>query len=164
MKRKLWQGLTQEAKVKLEFLEDYPLNKFIDRVEHERQRLEAKHASSHYRVRNERTMPTSASQTQPENRPILTMSFKKKKKATSSESADVEHLKRQIRDLTEQVGQLQTPNRQPRPEKYCSYCRSHTHALRECWRKPIRGTCFDCKRYGCWRGNKNCPGQPVNRT
>ncbi len=51
--------------------EDYPLNKFIDRVEHNRQWLEAKQASSLYRVRNERTNPTSASETQPENRPSI---------------------------------------------------------------------------------------------
>ena len=82
-----------------------------------------------------------------------------KPNATSSESSEVDELNRQIKDLAEQVGKLQTTPSQSQTEWYCSYCRSHTHSLRECWRKPARGSCFDCRRYGCWRGNKNCPGK-----
>ena len=56
IKRKLWQGLTQKSKSRLEgFLdEDYPLNRFIDRVEHERLWLEATHTPSIGRVKPEK--------------------------------------------------------------------------------------------------------------
>ena len=62
IKRKLWQGLTPESKARLEgFLdEDYPQTKFIDRVEHERQWLEAKHSSSLYRIRDEKKPSTTS--------------------------------------------------------------------------------------------------------
>ncbi len=53
IKRNLWHGLPQESNERLEgFLdEDYPLNKFIDRVEHERQLLEARHTPTLNRVK-----------------------------------------------------------------------------------------------------------------
>ncbi|XP_045111714.1 uncharacterized protein LOC123504873 [Portunus trituberculatus] len=163
IKRKLWQGLTQEAKAGLEgFLdENYPLNKFIERVEHERQWLKATHVPSLGRIKPERKEhpPKLDHQTEAQNAspPDLI-----KSNATSSESSDVSELKKQIRDLAEQVGKLHTSPRQPQNERYCSHCRSHSHSLKECWRKPARGSCFDCRQFSCWRGNSNCPGKPKN--
>ena len=46
---------------------------------------------------------------------------------------------------------------QSRP--FCSYCRTSTHSLQECWRKPEKGKCFDCLQFGCRRGNPRCPGK-----
>ena len=164
IKRKLWQGLTQESRSRLEgFLdEDYPLNKFIDRVEHERQWLEATHAPSIGRVNPEKKTSQPKAETSLETHTPSPNTLSKSN-ATSSESSEVDELKRQIKDLTEQVRKLQTTPNQPQTERYCSYCRSHTHSLRECWRKPARGSCFDCRRYGCWRGKKNCPGKITER-
>ncbi len=159
IKKKLWQGLTQDAKERLEgFLdEDYPLAKFIDRVEHERQRLEVSHSSSLFRVKQgkkeeqERNIATLQTPTMTEN---------VKTNATSRESiTKVESLERQIKTLTEELEKLRSSNKKPSSQEYCSYCQSSTHALRDCWRKPPRGTCFDCRRYGCWRGSNNCPGK-----
>ena len=165
IKRKLWQGLTQESKNRLEgFLdEDYPLKRFIDRVEHERLWLEATHTPSIGRVKPEERMTQPKGETNPviHNHSPNTLS---KPNATSSESSEVDELKRQIKDLTEHVGKLQTTSSQSPTERYCSHCRSYTHSLKECWRKPARGSCFDCRRYGCWRGNKNCPGKRTERT
>ena len=163
IKKKLWQGLTPESKARLEgFLDEtYPLSKFIDRVEHERQWLEAKQTVPLYRVKDEGKQPTQLRETNEKCTPNREVTGTE---TTPSECSEVEQLKAQIRDLTKQVQQLHTQPRQSPPTKYCSHCRSHSHNLRECWRKPTRGTCFDCKRYGCWRGNQNCPGPTNNRT
>ncbi len=100
IKRRLWQVLPQEAKARLEgFLdEDYPLDKFVDRVELERHRLEANHAPMLGRVKPEKknypsnltpnlqlTMPVLMlppnQMLHPEN-PQRSVKLKKKKKKT----------------------------------------------------------------------------------
>ncbi len=161
IKRKLWQGLPQEAKARLEgFLdEDYPLGKFVDRVEHERQWLEATHTPTLGRVKPDKKNYPPKQDPQPEAHNVSPDELSKSS-VTSRESSEVDEIKKQLKDLTEQLGKLQTSPRQPQNERYCSHCRSHTHNLRECWRKPTRGSCFDCRQYGCWRGNKTCPGKP----
>ncbi len=154
IKRKIWQGLTQEAKSKLEgFLdEDYPLTKFIERVEHERQWLEATRASSSlYSVTNKNRLFKS-------NELAQSNSLTTKEPAKPSEQSELEQLRKQIKELTEQVGKLQPSGPPSRSGKYCAYCQTTTHNLRECWRKPSRGRCFDCKREGCWRGKRECTG------
>lgn len=159
IKKKLWQGLTQDAKERLEgFLdEDYPLAKFIDRVEHERQRLEASHSSPLFRVKEEKKDEQERNLT---TMKTPTMTDNNKTNATSRESSNkVDSLERQIKALTEELEKLRSSSKKTPPQEYCSYCRSSTHALRDCWRKPSRGSCFDCRRYGCWRGNRDCPGK-----
>lgn len=164
IKRKLWQGLSPAAKVKLEgFLdEDYPLSKFIDRIEHERMWLENDPRPPVSRVKKEQTSTSPQGNPNTESDPTSPVTGIKQN-ATSSESSDIDDLKKQIRDLTAQLGKLQTPS-QPRQGKFCSHCQSNSHSLRECWRKPTRNSCFDCRQYGCWRGNKDCPGRPSRRT
>ncbi len=76
------------------------------------------------------------------------------------ENPQSNEIKAQIKDLPEQIGKLQTSPGQPQKERYSSQCHSCSHNLKECWKKPPRGSCFDCRQYGCWRGNKNCPGKP----
>ena len=51
----------------------------------------------------------------------------------------------------------------PRGGKYCPYCRMHNHTVSECFKKPAPGSCFDCLRMNCKRGQSNCPGR-VNMT
>ena len=46
-----------------------------------------------------------------------------------------------------------------RREKYCPYCRASNHTIAECYRKPRPGSCFDCLRMGCRRGQPGCPGR-----
>ena len=161
IKRKLWQGLTSEAKVKLEgFLdEDYPLDKFVDRVEHERQWLEATQTSILNRIKPEGRNYSHHENNSPINQSV-NPGNSPQPNATSSESPDLNELSRQIKELTEKVEKLQASPRQTRNEQYCSFCRTSTHQLKDCWRKPPRGFCFDCQRQGCWRGKSNCPGQP----
>lgn len=67
IERKLWHGLPQAAKTRVKaFLdENYPLSKFMDRVEHERQLLLDKHAPRVLRVpeKDRRPAPSSGSAT-----------------------------------------------------------------------------------------------------
>ena len=42
---------------------------------------------------------------------------------------------------------------------WCTYCRTDTHAWRDCVYRPTRGECWDCKRTGCRRGKPGCPGK-----
>ncbi len=161
IKRKLRQGLPQEAKARLEGFpdEDYPLDKFLDRVEHERQWLEATHTPTLGRVKPEKKNYPLKPDTQPETH-NASLNDLSQSNATSRESSEVNDIKKQIKDLTEQLGKLQTSPCQPQKERYCSHYHSHSHNLKECWRKPSRGSGFDCRQYGCWRGNKYCPGKP----
>ncbi|RUM27881.1 MAG: hypothetical protein DSY42_09270 [Aquifex sp.] len=182
IKRKLWHGLPQESKERLEaFLdEDYPLHKFIDRVEHERQMLEVKHTPTLHRVKGDKYKgnPQIAEREQSgatswcAQYPPLTEEIvmqpttSKEQKVTPDCKDEKDWLQRQISELREQVKRL-TPREtggQPSPNVYCPHCRSSSHSLRECWSKPSYGACFDCRRQGCWRGNKNCPGKSEPRT
>lgn len=47
--------------------------------------------------------------------------------------------------------------------KYCPYCRATNHSVAECFRNPRPGSCYDCLRSGCRRGNPGCPGR-INMT
>ena len=81
---------------------------------------------------------------------------------------EIEKLRRQVSELTTTLTQMQKkpkyiPNQEKTnnsSEKYCAYCVSKSHNLTDCWRRPPPGHCFDCRRYGCRRGNRNCPGRP----
>ncbi|XP_050687893.1 uncharacterized protein LOC126981190 isoform X2 [Eriocheir sinensis] len=137
IKRKLWSGLPAEAKGRVEgFLdESYPLNKFVDRVEHERQLIIAKHVPTIGRV--EKEQPASEATT-----------------PKSESKSELQELKNQLDSLSKKLERL-TPGRQ----RYCSYCRSNSHDQRECTRSPPPGHCFDCLRKYCRRGHPNCPGK-----
>ncbi len=55
------------------------------------------------------------------------------------ESNEVESLKRQVNELAEQVKRLQSTRetrQSPASNIYCPHCKSTSHTLRECWRKP----------------------------
>ncbi len=95
IKRKLWQGLPQEAKARLEgFLdEDYPLNKFVDRVEHERQWLEATHVPTLGKVKPEKKNYPFKPDTHPEPHTVSPNDLSQSN-ATSRESSDVDEIKK----------------------------------------------------------------------
>ncbi len=133
IKRKLWQCFPQEAQAKIEgFLdEDYPLDKFVDRVEHQRQLLEATHTPTLGRVKPEEKNCPLTYDTQPETHNASPNDLFQSN-ATSRESSEVSEIKIQIKDLTEQIGILQTSPFLPQKECYCSHCHSHSHNLKEC--------------------------------
>ena len=161
IKRKLWQGMPKDCQRRLEaFLEEgYPLNKFIDRVEHERQILLANPSASVNHLKTAKSPP----------------------KNTSSESQEVVDLKNQVKNLTEALAKMKpvisvppplmslpttappnprNPFTTPRTGTYCPCCYSTSHRLIECPTKPPqRNACFDCHRLGCRRGYPTCPGK-----
>ena len=172
LKRKVWQGLPRDLKDKLEsFLdENYPLNKFLNRVEYQRQifletqspivsQVSSKHENS-VRPKEGRSL-TTATTPSPE----------------SENKSEIEDLKEQVKALTTQLSQLKSTNSPSqyhqyqsftpsgrsqsfrKPKLFCPYCRSHTHNLRECASAPRDGSCFDCRRVNWRRGNRNCPGK-----
>ena len=164
IKRKLWQGMPKENQKRLEaFLEeDYPLNKFIDRVEHERQILMANPTSHVYHLQKEKTKSS------PPNNNI--------------ESQEVKDLKEQVKTLTEALAKINNTNsppplmsmplsaptnarnpfNPPRRGIVCPCCYNTNHRLFECPHKPpVRNACFDCHRVGCRRGYPTCPGKPI---
>ncbi len=79
---------------------------------------------------------------------------------TTGSRADVTEMSTEATRCISVCPQLYLYPGQPQKEHYCSHCHSCSHNLKECWRKPSRGSCFECPQYGCWRGNKNCPGKP----
>ena len=170
IKRKLWQGMPKESQRRLEaFLEeDYPLNKFIDRVEHERQILLANTSSQVCHLQKQKTS----------NSPP---------KETTHESQEIIDLKDQVKNLTQALAKMNpvhsypppplmslpvtappnpmNPFTNPRRSASCPCCYSQGHKLFECpVRPPNRNACFDCHRLGCRCGYPTCPGKPtVNR-
>ena len=159
IKRKLWQGMPKESQKRLEaFLEeDYPLTKFIDRVEHERQILIAHPSAQVYHLQKEKTA----------NPP-------------PKESQEISDLKDQVKNLTEALAKMnpvKSANSLPPPlmslpvstpsnpfvnprASSCPCCYSNSHRLFECPVKPPqRNACFDCHRVGCRRGYPTCPGR-----
>ena len=148
IKRKLWHGLPKEAKERIEgFLdEEYPLRQFIERIEHERRELER--------------ATTLQVKSAPEGKETGINKTNKPQEPEISQS-EVDELKRQVRELKAQLAT--TPSKPSNisrsPAKYCAYCRSNSHTLADCWRKPPLGHCFDCRRPGCRRGSQGCPGR-----
>ena len=170
IKRKIWRGLPREVKERTEgFLEeDYPLKKFMERVDYQRQ------------LWLDGQVP-GINQIQPES--------KKTNKGTpekNKESEELIELRQQVANLTQSLNQLQiqgrrTPEYQtppprervkPRPmerrwppshpPKFCAYCQTNSHTLDQCRKAPGPGRCFDCHRENCRRGNPGCP-KGVNR-
>ncbi len=111
------------------------------------------------RIRTERKSYPLKTDTQSENHKT-SPNDPSQPNATPRESLEANERKQQIKDLTEQIGKLQTSPGQPHKERCCSHCHSRSHNLKECWRRPSRGSCYDCRQYGCWRGNKHCPRKP----
>ncbi|KAK4324227.1 hypothetical protein Pmani_005067 [Petrolisthes manimaculis] len=77
--------------------------------------------------------------------------------STKSEDSLAE-LRDKLDKLQQQVRQPFAPRSGPTPPKYCAFCQTETYFLKDCWRKPPRGHCFECLRFGCRRGNPTCPG------
>ncbi|KAG0724109.1 hypothetical protein GWK47_041311 [Chionoecetes opilio] len=162
IKRKLWYGLPVPSREKLEgFLDEgYPLKKFLDRIEHERQILEERP------IQRINMIPTPKR----EEKGLNGKGSDKYTRCSNPETTEdeVERLKQQVRELKARLAQEKLekssfhagPSRsETSTHKYCAYCQTQTHNLPECWRIPPLGHCFDCRKPGCRRGNRNCPGR-----
>ena len=73
-----------------------------------------------------------------------------------------EELKRKISDLESKLARLGTRKWSP-SDKYCPYCRATNHNVADCRRNPRPGSCFDCLRTNCRRGQAGCHGRKDNR-
>lgn len=150
IKRKLLQGFPNESRKWLENFTDnnIPLSRFVEHVKGEKTIL----LKSRVEVDS-----TSKSLSQPQN-----------EGESSVRGAGAKSLESSLSELTEKVDKLQkVVRRTPDPkvngggEWACQYCRSNDHLLRECWRKPPWGHCFNCRRFGCMRGRLSCLGRVV---
>ncbi len=104
-------------------------------MEHERQWLEANHTPMLGRIKTDRkSYPLKLTPNRKITKPAL-MIFPNQM-LPPRESLEVNEIKQQIKDLTEQIGKLQTSPGQPHMERYCSHCHSCSHNLKECWRRP----------------------------
>ncbi len=178
IKRLIFHGLPKELRDRVEgFLdEEYPLTRFLDRVEYQRQMHLQTHLPfvSHIKEKSQKQNSPGPSPPGPLNSPDH---------PTPSHLETVRKLEEKVKTLTTQLERLQTPSTktgpqpllQPRtspssslsrpqlpPSQYCPYCRNNSHNLRECWRAPKNGACFDCGRQQCRRGNPSCPAKTQN--
>ena len=178
IKRLIWHGLPRELKERIEgFLdEEYPLTRFLDRVEYQRQMYLQTNPSNVNHIKNKslkRSAPDPPSQG-PSNHPDP---------HAPSHLEKIRQLEEQVNTLTTQLANMQPPmfktgpqpllppfpppfSPLPRPQlplrKYCPYCQNHSHNLYECKSAPKDKSCFDCGRQQCRRGNPNCPAKAQN--
>ncbi|KAG0715288.1 hypothetical protein GWK47_012288 [Chionoecetes opilio] len=125
IKRKLWYGLPVASREKLEgFLDEgYPLKKFIDRLEHERQLLEERHTP---RV-NMISAHKKEGKMLDEKETNSSIHFPN----SETTKDEVEELRQQIREIQARLAQEKTekphlhtgPSQFETPtRKYCAYC------------------------------------------
>lgn len=162
LKRKLLQGFPKNSRDMLEaFMDDnIPLNKFLGHVENERVML----MNTRKSVNSVPSPSVNNVASALSEKDSLSSCGSLNSVALQSDRTNSTGVEETLAKLTARLDQLQQqmkPN--PRvgtpPRKFCAYCQTETHTLRECWRKPGRGHCFDCRRYGCRRGKPDCPGK-----
>lgn len=146
IKTKLAKGMPKDCRERLElFLDDnVSLERFLDKLEVERVVANTRSREEIFMVTN----PPVTPKVSPVTPPVDTTS--------TSLTSRITQLEKEL----EQLGrsQQQRPSWNPR-QVYCPYCRSNTHEIQNCRRNPVPGSCFDCLRLGCRRGNPNCPGR-----
>lgn len=178
IKRLIWHGLPRELRDRVEgFLdEEYPLARFLDRVEYQRQMYLQTNLSSVNRIKEK-----SLKQSAPDHPPQGPLNHTDP--PTPSHLEKIRQLEEQVKALTSQLVKMQPPMTKtgpqpllppclppfsplPRPQlqpsRYCPYCRNHSHNLQECKRAPKDKSCFDCGRQQCRRGNPGCPAKTQN--
>lgn len=166
LKRKLLQGFPRSSRDLLEaFMDDkIPLNKFLGHVENERVMLMKTHAAVN-------AVPSSPVGNIP--RPLSSSSSQSSVSLQSDPSTsikpkdDLSEITAKLDQLQKQISQSSALRTRSSPRKFCAFCQTESHFLKDCWRKPEKGRCFDCLRYGCRRGIPTCPGKaartPVTR-
>lgn len=113
IKRKICQGLPVRTRQKLvAFLDTtYPLKKFLERVEYERQFLLARTSEDVFNLK--------------ENIPP-------KEEVSNARSQSENPMQREIQDLASKVDQLV----RDRQNRWCSRCRKTSHNTQDCWGPP----------------------------
>lgn len=165
IKRKIWRGLPRELRERTEgFLEeDYPLEKFMERVGYQRQLWLDGQVPGINKIKTE----VGAEKSQ------INLAEEKDR--------ELEALKQQVASLTQSLSKLQPKDNPPRPQNptrreinyqprpkerrwhpsnpptFCAYCRVNSHTLEQCKKAPGPGLCFDCHRANCRRGKPGCP-------
>ena len=138
LKRKMVQGLPRQSRERLElFKEDgVTLKRFLERFSQERTVALAQEVTGVRQVNEE--------------------------KKEEPKKPEVEE---KLAELERKLEQLRTnrPVRKQFYSKYCPFCKSPSHSVRDCNKHPQPGSCFDCLRMNCRRGQAGCPGR-VNQT
>ena len=158
LKRKLLQGFPRSSRDLLEaFVDDkIPLNKFLGHVENERVMLMKTHAAVNSVPSSPvgnipRPLSRSSSQSSVSLQPDLSTPTKPKD--------DLAEITAKLDQLQKQISQSSASRTSSSSRKFCAFCQTESHFLKDYWRKPEKGHCFDCLRYGCRWGNPSCPGK-----
>lgn len=158
LKRKLLQGFPRSSRDLLEaFMDDnIPLNKFLGHVENERVILMKTHASV-----NSVPSPPVEDIPRPPSCGISQSSIKLQSDTSTSTKSEnsLSEITARLDKLQKHISRSSASRTLSSPRKFCAFCQTETHFLRDCWRKPGKGHCFDCLRYGCRRGDPTCPGK-----
>ncbi len=77
------------------------------------------------------------------------------------EKTELELLRDQMKALTEKMERLGS---KPKPTTDCAYCKSNSHFLREYFKRPHSGSCFDCRRPSCRRRDPICPEKQTRQS
>ena len=130
IKRKICQGLPLQTKNKLEaFLEEtYPLKKFIERVEYERQFLLEAPGCDLFHVKSKPTPPQN-------NNSTKTPPTHANDQVTHSQP--INPLMWEVKELARRVDEL-VKQRTRRP--WCHHCRKDNHSTQDCWGRPRNRT------------------------
>ena len=164
IKRKLFKGMPERCQESLEgYMEnDYPLDKFMDRLDHERQ----------FFIRTDERVQMVKSDKGKVQKSDIQVGQEELRKDLEGQITCLSH---QIADLSDAVSKtlkvskestlINQPQAAVRPPSryqkgpYCAYCQKTTHNLVDCRFRPPKGHCFECRQPGCWRGKVNCPGK-----
>ncbi len=138
LKKKMVQGLPRQSRERLElFKEDkVTLKRFLERFSQERTVALAQEGAGVRQIKEEGEEP---------------------------EKVKVDEKLAELERKLEQLKTDRSVRRKPFYSKYCPYCRSASHNVRDCNKRPQPGSCFDCLRMNCRRGQTGCPGR-VNNT
>ena len=141
IKKKLLEGVPS-IRGELSFCtgDEYPLDTFLDRFENAMRSANLGQARSVWTV-----TPTPQSNSTSAPAP------------ETSKPTELQELRQKMDQMLEDMKRV---TRDPRPRrKWCPYCRSAEHFLKDCPHNPPRGVCFDCQSPDHRRGAPNCPGR-----
>ena len=134
-KRKICQGLPPQARGKLEaFLEEtYPLKKFLERVEYERQFLVEGPECDLFHVKKKfQTPPQTKTSSQ---KPLSFSNGETNSRPVKEETRaqPVNPLMWEVKELARRVDEL---TKQRSSRRWCHNCRKDNHNTQECWSRP----------------------------
>ena len=165
IKKKIYRGIPREIQAKVEAYLDieYPLRKFLERVDYQRN-IWLENNSFPNSVRPVKGVQnTQEDENQATEIKALANTVEKLTETVTKLNVTPTRESKDVKVAGSQSGQFY--NKAPRPScmpprrKYCHHCNQSSHHTNDCWRNPRKGRCFDCQQPRCWRGNPNCPGR-----